>query len=270
MSEPFSSNAIVLDWQDLILATLLVLFTGLLSFALRLDLHRRLAIASIRTVTQLLLVGLVLRYVFRIESWWAIAAVATVMLLAASLASVRRSSRTYTGAGPFAFLTLVLTGLLSTSIVTGLVIGARPWYQPQYLIPLLGMVLGNGLTGISLCLDTLLESLAQRRHVVEMELALGATRWEAALIPLRSAIKKGMIPIINSMSVVGIVSLPGMMTGQILAGADPAQAVRYQIVVMFMIAAATSLGCACIGVLTCRRIFNERHQLRSELIRPRK
>jgi putative ABC transport system permease protein len=131
------------------------------------------------------------------------------------------------------------------------------------------MVLGNSLTGISLCLDTLLEALSERRAYVETELALGASRWEAVREPLAQSVRRGLIPIINSMMVVGLVSLPGMMTGQILQGADPLQAVKYQIVVMFMIAASTSLGCMTMALLVYRRLFNERHQLRSEWIKHR-
>src|SRR3569623_2692060 len=111
----------------------------------------------------------------------------------------------------------------------------EPWYSPQYAIPLLGMILGNTLNGISLGLDRLGGELSGRRAPVEALLALGATRWEAARGPIRQAVRTGLIPTINAMMVVGIVSLPGMMTGQILAGADPVEAVKYQIVMMFLI-----------------------------------
>lgn len=270
MNTPLPSHAIDLSTADLLVSAALVVAAGLVSVLLRLNLERRLGVAALRTVIQLLLVGYILRFVFQLETWWAVAPVILVMIVAASVAAVRRSSRTYAQANLLAFVTLLLTGLLTTYSVTGLVIGVRPWYLPQYLIPLLGMVLGNGLTGISLCLDALLESLSERSQEVEMELSLGATRWEAALPPLREAVRRGMIPIINSMMVVGVVSLPGMMTGQILAGAEPTEAVKYQIVVMFMIAAATSLGCISIGLLTCRQLFNDRHQLRGERITRRK
>ena len=145
-------------------------------------------------------------------------------------------------------------------------VGVEPWWEPRYLIPLLGMVLGNGLTGISLCLDALLESLAERRDRVEMELAHGATRWEAARTPLRDAVRRGMIPIINAMMVVGLVSLPGMMTGQILAGADPLEAVEYQIVVMFMLAAATAVGALIFVRLAVHGYLTPAHQLRRYLL----
>ena len=261
-----TTGAIQLTALDLTIAAALVLVAGLVSVSLRLGLAKRLAWAAARTAIQLLLVGYVLKFVFGLGTFLAVAGMALVMISAASRAAVQRSSRTFGGATWNAFLTLTICSLMTTLSVTGLVISVEPWFQPRYFIPLLGMVLGNGLTGISLCLDSLLESLAERRGEVEMELAHGASRWEAARTPLRSAVRRGMIPVINSMMVVGIVSLPGMMTGQILAGADPLQAVKYQVVIMFMIAGATSLGCIGMAMLVFRRLFNERHQLRAELI----
>ena len=122
------------------------------------------------------------------------------------------------------------------------------------------MILGNTLNGVSLGLDRLGEELDAKRDQVEALLALGATRWEAARAPIQQAVRTGMIPIVNSMMVVGLVSLPGMMTGQLLAGADPIQAVMYQIVIMFLIAAGTSLGTLSVVLLSYRRLFNQDHQ----------
>lgn len=255
---------------ELGIAAALVLVAGLVSLLLRLKLESKLAVASVRTVVQLLLVGYVLEWVFRIESPLVLFGVLGIMTAAAGRAAVARSSRTFAGARLGAFLTLVLTGLLTTFAVTGAIIGVRPWYHAQYVIPLLGMVLGNSLTGISLSLDALLTDLDEHRDRVEMELSLGATAWEAVREPLTDAARRGMIPILNSMAVVGIVSLPGMMTGQILQGASPLDAVKYQIVVMFMLAASTSLGCTGVTLLVVRRMFNERHQLRAERIVRRK
>jgi len=264
-----NAGAIILQPVDLLIATILVVVAGGVSVWLRLGLEGRLAVAALRTVVQLLLIGFILRWVFAFENLAAVLAVAAIMVIAASRAAVRRPARSFSGAALMAFITLVCTGLITTAFVTGVVIGKQPWYAPQYLIPLLGMVLGNGLTGISLCLDHLLETLAERSNEVEMELAHGATRWEAARAPLAESVRRGMIPIINSMSVVGIVSLPGMMTGQILAGANPVEAVKYQVVVMFMIAGATSMGCISIAVLVYHRLFNQRHQLETQRIRKR-
>lgn len=260
---------IPLDALDLAIAGGLVVVAGAVSLALRLRLEAQLGLAAIRTVVQLILIGYLLEWIFDIDSAPALAGVLAVMVLAAGQAAVRRSSRTFRGAYLRGFGTLAITGLLTTFTVTGAVVRVDPWHDPQYVIPLLGMVLGNTLTGISLCLDALLESLSARRDEVEAALSLGATRWEAAREPLKAAVRRGMIPVINSMTVVGIVSLPGMMTGQILAGADPLEAVKYQIVVMFMLAASTAMACILMALAVYRRLFNERHQLLSERIRKR-
>ena len=255
-------NAITLDFIDLGIASALIVLTGTVSFVLRLGLERQLAVAAVRTVVQLLLVGYVLNWVFGLDNPWAVGGLALIMVAAASRAAVQRPRHTFTGITGRAFLSLAASGLLTTLMVTTVIIKVEPWYRPQYVIPLLGMILGNGLTGLSLCLDQLLETFAERRARVELELALGATRWEAARGPVADGVRRGMIPIINSMMVVGIVSLPGMMTGQILAGENPLNAVKYQIVVMFMIAASAAFSSLFMGWFVFRSAFNPRHQLR--------
>ena len=249
------------------IAALFVIAAGVVSLALQLGLERRLALATVRTVLQLLLVGYLLRWLFAANHPVVVFAFFIIMIAAAAHAAIQRPTRTFPGARSRAFFTLVLCGLVTTLTATTVIIGADPWYTPTYTIPFLGMVLGNSLTGISLCLDELLDRLATRRGEIEMDLAHGATRWEAARDVIADSVRRGMIPIINAMMVVGIVSLPGMMTGQILAGADPVVAVKYQILIMFMIAAATTFGCLGIALLAYRRLFNDDHQLEYKLIR---
>ena len=256
-----TTGALPLDELDLAIAAALVVIAGAVSVALRLGLAGRLALASIRTVAQLILVGYVLEWIFAIDSAPALFGLLGVMIAFAGYTAVGRSERYFRGATWRSVLVLLVSSMAITVTVTGVIVRVEPWYEPQYIVPLLGMVLGNSLTGISLCLDKLLESLADRSGEVEMLLSLGATRWEAARGFVSSAVKRGMIPIINSMMVVGVVSLPGMMTGQILAGADPLDAVKYQIVVMFMLCAATALGCIMMAFWVYRRLFNDRHQL---------
>ena len=262
-------GALPLGPLDLLLASALVLIAGLVSVGLGLGLGSRLLVASVRTVVQLLLIGWILEFIFGIDHPGPLLLVATVMVVFAGRAAVQRADRTIRGGTWLAILTLVLTGLSTTLAVTQLVIRVDPWFDPQYLIPILGMILGNSLTGVSLCLDRLLAEFDDRRLLVEADLALGATAWEAARDPVAAAVRQGMIPIINAMSVVGLVSLPGMMTGQILAGANPIDAVLYQIVVMFMLAASTALGCIGIAGLVFRRVFDAQHRLRPERITPR-
>jgi putative ABC transport system permease protein len=268
LSDPLllSAGAQPLEPRDLLIAAALVVVAGAISVGFGLGMHKRLAVAATRTVLQLTMVGYVLVYVFSADAPWLVMLSFGLMTFAASRAAVARSSRRFRGVYLSSFITLLITATLTTGVVTQVVIGVEPWYRPQYVIPLLGMVLGNSLTGISLCLDHLLETLDERRDRIECALALGATSWEAARGSLRDAVRRGMIPIINAMTVAGIVSLPGMMTGQILQGADPMSAVAYQIVVMFMLAAATALGGMITVLLVFRRLFNERHQLLSDAI----
>lgn len=256
-----SFTLIPLTTGSLCLASGLVLFVGGLSFALRLGLERSLAIASCRTVVQLLLVGYILQFVFTQRNPVLILGIIAIMIAAACQAAIHRPTRTFPEAWWMTSLTLTLVCFCTTLTVTRVIIQTPKWYTPQYLIPLFGMNLGSCLTGISLCLDYLLEALAERRDEVEMELGHGATRWEAARGLLRAAVRRGMIPTLNAMLVVGLVSLPGMMTGQILGHGDPLTATRYQIVVMFMIAAAVASSCIFLSLMVFFRLFNKKHQL---------
>lgn len=254
----------VIEAWRLSLSAGFVLAAGAVSLGLRLGLEKTLAVASLRTVVQLLAVGYVLSWIFALDSPWLVALLAALMIAAASRAAVQRSARRFSGATTGAFATLAITGVATTLGATTVVIGVEPWWKAQYVVPLLGMVLGNGLTGMSLCLDEITRSLDEGRARVETELALGASKWEAARDPLREAVRRGMIPMINTMMVVGIVSLPGMMTGQILEGADPLLAVRYQIVIMFMLAGATAFGCMLLALVAYARLFDEAHRLRPD------
>lgn len=227
---------------DLALATLLIGVPAIISIALKLGLEKNLALASVRTIVQLALLGLVLEWVFSADRWFYVLPMLAVMLFFAARAGIKRSSRRFPGAFIAAFGALTLATSVTTFSVTEIILDVDRWYEPQYIIPLMGMLLGNGLTGISLGLDRMLSDITAQRRTVEARLALGSTLWQATLPWLRQGLRNGMIPIINAMMIVGLVSLPGMMTGQILAGVDPAHAVAYQILIMFMIAAATAMG----------------------------
>lgn len=251
-------------WQLAIAASLIVI-SGTISLLLRLELERRLAVAAVRTVVQLLLIGLVLGWIFRPQQpWYVVLALMLVMTLIAGAAAVQRTGRRYQGIWLDSIISMWASSWLIAAVALFAIVQVPQrglsWYQPQYAIPLLGMILGNTLNGISLGLDRLGEELAAKRDQVETLLALGATRWEAARGPIQQAVRTGMIPIINSMMVVGLVSLPGMMTGQLLQGADPVRAVKYQIVIMFLIAAGTSLGTVGVVLLGYRRLFTPDHQ----------
>lgn len=256
-----NADYVTLTYGQVVVAGMLVLLNGILSIVLRLGLTRSLLVAGARMVVQLLLIGLVLKAVFAWSTWYAVFGLILVMTLVAGVAAVGRAPRRFVGIYFNSIVSVWASSWLMAAFAMGLVLTeVRPWYQPQYLIPLLGMILGNTLNGISLGLNRLGEELATHRDRVEMLLSLGATRWEAAHASMREAVRTGMIPMINSMSVTGIVSLPGMMTGQLLAGVDPVEAVKYQIVIMFLIASGTAIGTISVVLLSYLRVFNSKHQ----------
>ncbi|MDE1164672.1 MAG: iron export ABC transporter permease subunit FetB [Pseudomonas sp.] len=245
---------------DIGIAACLVLINGVLSLLLKLGLGRQLLVASVRTVVQLLAIGYVLGWIFRYPYWYVVVPVMCLMTLIAGLSASARGQRTYAGQRTDSIVSIWLGTWLVAAVGLLAVIGVHPWYEPQYAIPILGMILGNTLTGVSLGIERMTQELTAGRGVIEMTLALGGSRWEAARLPARQAVRAGMIPTLNQMSVVGLVSLPGMMTGQVLAGENPMEAVRYQIVIMFLIAAASALGTVIAVLLTYRRLFSAGHR----------
>lgn len=254
----------VISIWGLAAAAALVLINGALSLWLQLGLERRLLVASVRTVVQLTLLGYVLVPIFRWQNPLLVLVLCFAMVALAAREAVRRTSRRYRGIALSTFAAVSLGAVTTAVFGAGLVIGADPWWQPRYLVPLLGMILGNVLTGISLGLDRCLTDLDENRGRVEALLALGATRWEAARPVATEALRIGMIPILNSMTVVGLVTIPGMMTGQLLGGAPPDVASRYQILVMFLIAGATGLGAATAILISIAALFDRQHRLRAE------
>jgi putative ABC transport system permease protein len=139
-----------------------------------------------------------------------------------------------------------------------------PWYNPRYLIPLFGMIVGNAMNAAALAAERLRSEMEARRAEVEAWLALGASPERAAREPVRRSLVAALIPTVNGLMVVGIVSLPGMMTGQILAGSSPVTAVRYQIVVMFMLASSVAVTATLVTLWYRRTFFTETEQLRTE------
>lgn len=252
-----AGGVIAIEWPQLVLATLFIVFVGAVSLRLSLGLEKDLAISTVRTYVQLIALGLVLRAVFGIDSPLLVIGIIMVMVLVAAGTIVRRSPDAPRGIFGSSALAMAVTGFTVTFAVTGLIVQVEPWYEPRYVIPLAGMVLGNSMTGIALTLERTFADLDARTDEVLALTALGATPWEAAHTSVRDALRAGLIPTINSMAAAGIVFIPGMMAGQILAGADPVTATGYQIVVMLMVAAATALGSVVAVLLTYRTRFSE-------------
>jgi putative ABC transport system permease protein len=255
---------IQLTYSDLVIPAVLVLMNGVLSIALHLRLERQLLLATVRMCVQLILVGYVLTVLFAAVSplWTAIAAVAMVLFAAREVAArQKRPLKALWSYGLGAGCTLLVGGTVTIfALLTQL--RPEPWYHPRYALPLLGMILGNTMTGISLGLDVLTNGLVQERAAVEARLALGEHRYTALLPVIRDALRSGFMPTINAMAAMGLVALPGMMTGQILAGAEPIDAVKYQLMIMFLISGGTGLGTLAAVLAAAYRLTDDRHRLR--------
>jgi len=250
-----AGGVVAIGWFQLMLATGFVIFVGVVSIRLSLGITKDLAIATVLTYVQLLALGFILRWVFGINSPWLVVGIILLMVVFAARILVTRSPDAPKGIFSSAFVSMALTGFIVTFAVTGVIVQVEPWYLPQYVIPLAGMVIGNSMTGIALSLERVFADMDAREGELLALTALGATPWEAAHGSIRLALRAGLIPTINSMAAAGLVFIPGMMAGQILAGADPVTATGYQIVVMLMVAAATAMGSVVALLLTYRRRF---------------
>lgn len=260
------TGPVVLGWVDLALASTLLVVFGIISVGWRLGLGRLLGIAAVRAVVQLSLLGLVLVPVFALEVAWPVLLWCLAMIALAGREAVARTKRRHPGMLWSSIAAMALGGGGSALFATAAVLQIETWWAPQYLVPLVGMILGNALSGVSLGLDRALSSLDDDRAVVEGLLALGATRTEATRHIARDAIRTGLVPILNTMSAVGLVSIPGMMTGQILGGTPPMQAARYQLLILFLIAGAVAVSTTVAVVVALRVVVDDAHRLRPDRV----
>lgn len=257
-----------LDLGDLAIAASLMIVIGAISIGFRLGLEKTIAVAALRMVLQLALVGLVLKFIFEVNAPQWTLLFALVMLAAAGYEVASRQSRRIRGWQPLALgagLPFV-AGLAATFLAAFVIIQPDPWYAPRYILPILGMMLGNALSGVSLVLDTITQGANRERQAIEARLALGASRFEAMHGVLKRGLTAGTMPILTAMAATGLVSLPGMMTGQILAGIEPVSAAKYQVMIMFLIAGATVLSVVAAGLGAILLLTDERHRLRLDRV----
>ena len=254
---------------DLVIASSMIILLAVTSFLLQLNISRQLIIAAIRNVIQLLLIGYLLKLIFNTSNLLLLAAIAAVMLLVAGyeINSRQRYPLKRWAGLKIGTSSLFLSSFAMTLLALMVIVAPTPWYAPQYAIPLLGMLLGNTMNGISLGMDKLNQSVYQQRAIIEQRLMLGQT-YQEAIHDIRSeSIRTGMIPIINSMAIAGLVSLPGMMTGQILSGTAPVEAVKYQILMFYLIASGTGFGIMLAVWMIAKRLFDERQRLDLSIIK---
>ena len=225
--------------------------------------EKQILIASTRMTVQLTLMGYVLMFVFDNPSWWLTSLMITIMITFAIYNSVERVKATMSKElkGIIAFS--MICGALATAVFFIIVVlQVRPWFNPQYFIPISGMIIGNSMTGISLGANKLCSDIEDKRVEIENSLMLGASPVVATREIVNNAFDSAILPTMNNMLTMGIVSLPGMMTGQILSGTFPITAIKYQIGIMLAILGSTGLATVLFVTLGYRTFFTKDNRLK--------
>lgn len=252
-----SGGVVNIGYPELIGAALLMVVDAVISWRLRLGLEKRIAIASVRCFVQLLALGFILVYVFQFQSWPLVVLIMVIMGLNATQIATGRIRHSVKGLWPNIFVSIFVSSLIMALLVVDGIIHAEPWYHAQQMIPIAGMVTGNTLSSVAVAIERLFSDMDSRSGEIYTMIALGATPKEAAFPSIKTAIGAGMTPLLATMSAAGVVQIPGMMSGQILAGADPIIAAKYQIVVLLMISAATTISIVMACYLSYRKRFSE-------------
>ena len=235
---------------------IVVLFLGL-----PLDITKDLIWGISRMTVQLLAASLLLKYLFAVNNLLVILAIFIAMSGFAANIILKRSKTAHFGIFPKLMLVVCVVGLSITMIFTILIARFDPWYDVRFFIPLAGMILGNSMNGCALALDRFFNEIKNDRKGAETMLALGATPYEVSVRYIKAAVKNAALPFITSMSGMGIVFIPGLMTGQLLSGTPPLIAVKYQIAIMICIACSVVFTSLLTLLLSYPKLFNKQHML---------
>lgn len=251
---------------DCLLAVTILGYAFALSWQGGLGLGRTIAWGAARAFAQLTALGFALQLIIDANSPWVVLLVLVVMSLLAADGARRRVRWSV----PWA-RTICLAGIIGATVgvlplVIFVVLRPDPWFAPHHVVPVGGLLIGSTMTGTSLALDRLLSEAQARRAQIETALALGATPREAARAALGEAIQAAMIAPINHLMIVGLIQIPGVTTGLLLAKQDPQPSVRYQLVISYAIVSAVAITAAITGRLAMRELFTARGQLRGELL----
>ncbi len=246
-----------MSYLQLSIALIFVILPLVLSKTLHLGLERDTIIAVVRSIIQLLAVGYILKFVFDSEHLLYIVLMVTIMIASATQ-NARKKGASIKGITWKITVTLVVIEVLTQSILLGFSITPP---SAQYIIPISGMVIGNSMVLAILFLNRFTSEVETHQDETELILSLGGTPKQAIHTQLITSIKASMIPTIESQKTIGLVQLPGMMSGQIIAGADPMQAVQFQLLILFLLLTTASVTSAMLGYLSYPSLFNERMQL---------
>ncbi len=249
-----------MSFATLAITLLFVLIPLILSKTLHLGLGKDMTIATVRSIIQLLAIGYVLQLIFDQQHIIYIFLMVALMIGTATL-NARKKGSQIDGITWKIGITLLIIEIIVMSILLGFhVVPATA----QYIIPLSGMAIGNSMVLTILFLNRFTAEIDAHETEVELILSLGGTPKQAIHRQLTSAIKASMLPTIESQKTIGLVQLPGMMSGQIIAGADPLQAVMFQLLVLFILLTTASVSSVLLGYLSYRQLFNNRMQILTE------
>ncbi|RIB25300.1 UPF0014 family [Gigaspora rosea] len=240
---PDNPNNIPLHWWNVGIASLFIVIGGLISLWLGLNLERSLIVSAIRCVIQLTIMGLVLEDVFRLRHPVVVFGMIFVLVfLGASEIVLNKSKRRHVGMYISVLFSLGMSTIMVGTIGSRFAMHHEPFWDPKVFIPTMGMLLGNCMSAIAVAVSYALEQFSEQKEKIEICLAFGASRWEAGRSVAAEAIRLAMLPTINAMSIIGLISIPGMLTGQLIGGAPIMDAIKYQQIIMFMISASSALG----------------------------
>jgi len=240
------------------LAFILVLIALCVSGKERLGLGKDIIWSVTRAIIQLTIVGYVLKYIFDLNNYWLTILMVLFICVNAALNAKKRSHVIDHGF-LISFLAITFSTILTLTI---LVFSRAITFMPMQVIPISGMIAGNAMVAVGLCFSNLNQRFADNRQRVEEMLSLGASVRLASGRIVRDSIRAAMIPTVDAAKTVGLVSLPGMMSGLIFAGIDPVKAIKYQIMVTFMLLGTASLSTIIAGYLACQRFYTARAQLK--------
>lgn len=260
-----------LTWDSIAIAFSFIAFDALISYFFRLEIGGSLVVASIRCVVQLGLVGLILQSVFETKNIWFVAGIACLLnLIGAFEVVVNRSPRRYSHMFPAILVAMTVSTIPISILATTFIMSVKPFWKPDEYIPIVGMLAGATISSIVIAVNAITRELQENRDKVETYLAFGGSRLEVIVPIARQALQLALTPPINQMSVLGIIAIPGMMTGAILGGSSVQQAAKLQIVIMFCISASTALA-SIIAAASCLTIVVDRqHRIRTDRLDTRK
>jgi putative ABC transport system permease protein len=224
----------------------------------RIGLESDIAVAVARSFVQLTAIGFVIDLIFDADTILLVVALVAVMALFGAITAQHRARQVPHAFGPL-LVALVLAGGSTLALVVVLGI-FEP--EPRFLVPVGGMVIGNAMTAAAVALNRLGDDVRDSAARIEATLALGATATQAALPIVRRSLRSGMIPLIDSTKTTGLIFFPGTMVGMLLAGADPVDAVRLQLILLYALLGSVALAALTATVLAYRNFFTPAHQLR--------